>query len=152
MSAKIIEQIGESLREQSTQAVRRSNLIAARLGINPSDLEALEVLLRHGKATAGVVAAETGVSGGGVTKMIDRLEKAAFIRRSFDKSDRRKVFIEVNQDALQRKVFPLYASLAASMNTLLSSYSPGELRTINDFLQKALQISSDDLTMLASDM
>lgn len=151
MNKKIIDLIGERLKEQSTQAIRRSNLIAAKLKINSTDLEALEVLLRHGKATAGLLSVETGISGGAVTKMIDRLEKANFVKRTFDKSDRRKVFIELNLETVQQKVFPLYAPLVIATTELFATYSTQELNIINDFLEKALQISNIDLTNLASD-
>ncbi|MDC8103418.1 MULTISPECIES: MarR family winged helix-turn-helix transcriptional regulator [Chryseobacterium] len=152
MSRNKIEQIGERLKEQSTHAVRRSNLIAAQLKINPTDLEALEVLLRNGKATAGTLSSETGISGGAVTKMIDRLEKADFVKRVLDKSDRRKVIIEPNLNTIQQRVFPLYAPLIAATTELFKTYSDQELDIINGFMEKILQISSDDLNQMTSDL
>jgi len=152
MSRNKIEQIGERLKEQSTHAVRRSNLIAAQLKINPTDLEALEVLLRNGKATAGTLSSETGISGGAVTKMIDRLEKADFVKRVLDKSDRRKVIIEPNLNTIQQRVFPLYTPLIAATTELFKTYSDQELDIINGFMEKILQISSDDLNQMTSDL
>jgi len=44
METEKIQQIGALLREVSTQAIKRSNLVSAILGINSTDLEALEYL------------------------------------------------------------------------------------------------------------
>ena len=43
--------------------------------------------------TAGRLAELTGLTTGAITGVVDRLEKAGFVRRERDESDRRKVFI-----------------------------------------------------------
>lgn len=148
MKKKKTERIIASLTEMSTQAIKRSNLIAARLGINATDLECLEVLFRHGKATAGILASETGISTGAATKMLDRLEKAGFIERQPDKSDRRKIYIRLNTETVNEKVLPLYRSIGAATASLLEKYSAAELDLIADFLQKAIETSEADIALL----
>lgn len=144
-----IDEIGRQLQEMSTQAILRSSLIAGKLGINLTDLECLEVLMRLGRTTAGGLSAETGLSTGGITKMIDRLEKAGLVNREFDKSDRRKVFIVLDRAQVDQQVFPFYESLSASMNQVLTHYSPEELALISGFLADSLKVSGEDLQQLA---
>lgn len=151
MATEKIQQIGALLREVSTQAIKRSNLVSAILGINSTDLEALEVLMRLGKATAGVLAAETGITGGAVTKMVDRLEKAGFILRETDPNDRRKVYITLHVNNLESKVLPLYQSLMGAVNALLDEYSPQEQQLIISFLSRSIQINREDMEKLAAE-
>lgn len=151
MATEKIQQIGALLREVSTQAIKRSNLVSAILGINSTDLEALEVLMRLGKATAGVLAAETGITGGAVTKMVDRLEKAGFILRETDPNDRRKVYITLHANNLESKVLPLYQSLVGAVNALLDEYSPQEQQLIISFLSRSIQINREDMEKLAAE-
>lgn len=151
MATEKIQQIGALLREVSTQAIKRSNLVSAILGINSTDLEALEVLMRLGKATAGVLAAETGITGGAVTKMVDRLEKAGFILRETDPNDRRKVYIMLHVNNLESKVLPLYQSLVGAVNALLDEYSPQEQQLIISFLSRSIQINREDMEKLAAE-
>lgn len=151
MATEKIQQIGALLREVSTQAIKRSNLVSAILGINSTDLEALEVLMRLGKATAGVLAAETGITGGAVTKMVDRLEKAGFILRETDPNDRRKVYITLHVSNLESKVLPLYQSLVGAVNALLDEYSPQEQQLIISFLSRSIQINREDMEKLAAE-
>ncbi|MEZ0453192.1 MarR family winged helix-turn-helix transcriptional regulator [Sphingobacterium thalpophilum] len=151
MATEKIQQIGALLREVSTQAIKRSNLVSAILGINSTDLEALEVLMRLGKATAGVLAAETGITGGAVTKMVDRLEKAGFILRETDPNDRRKVYITLHVNNLESKVLPLYQSLVGAVNALLDEYSPQEQQLIISFLSRSIQINREDMEKLAAE-
>ncbi|MCW8313436.1 MULTISPECIES: MarR family winged helix-turn-helix transcriptional regulator [Sphingobacterium] len=151
MATEKIQQIGALLREVSTQAIKRSNLVSAILGINSTDLEALEVLMRLGKATAGILAAETGITGGAVTKMVDRLEKAGFILRETDPNDRRKVYITLHVNNLESKVLPLYQSLVGAVNALLDEYSPQEQQLIISFLSRSIQINREDMEKLAAE-
>ena len=149
MKQKKIDQIGELLKIMSTHNTLRSNAIAEKLGINTTDLECLEVLMRLGKTTAGTLSKETRLTTGAVTKLVDRLEKAGFAERMFDKADRRKVFIVLNMDNIAEKVFPLYQSISAEVEKLLLKYTSEQLTVISDFLSESIRLSSEDLSKLA---
>jgi DNA-binding MarR family transcriptional regulator len=149
MKQKKIEAIGDLLKIMSTHSTLRSTLIANKLKINTTDLECLEVLMRLGKTTAGVLSAETKLTTGAVTKMIDRLEKVGFIKRHFEKSDRRKVFIELEMKTVAKKVLPLYMSLGTEVANHLNKYSEAQLELIVDFLSSSIKISQVDLQKLS---
>src|ERR1051325_11462594 len=63
------------------------------VGVNPTDLGALCLLLLHEPAPAGRLAELTGLTTGAVTGVIARLETGGFVRREVDPADRRKVIV-----------------------------------------------------------
>lgn len=71
------------------------NLAARRLGLNLTDLDAINMIERAGSVTAGELAAEAGLTTGAITGVIDRLERAGFARRERDAADRRRVTVAV---------------------------------------------------------
>src|SRR6478736_4566136 len=70
-------------------------LAARKLGVNMTDLHCLNILESHSGLTAGELALEAGLTSGAVTGVIDRLERAGYVRRAADPGDRRKVKVEV---------------------------------------------------------
>ena len=62
-----------------------------RLGIGGTDVRFLTLLDLHGPLTPGRLAEFTGLTTGSVTGVIDRLERAGFVGRERDDTDRRKV-------------------------------------------------------------
>ena len=77
-----VEAVKEQLARNGALSVLFSEAVAERAGINATDLESLDFLRREGPMTAGRLAELTGLStGGAITALIDRLEKAGFVRR-----------------------------------------------------------------------
>lgn len=73
---------------------------------------------------------------GGVTTVIDRLERAGYARRRDDASDRRRVLIETTE--LTRRVEgEMFAELIRDNARLVSSYNERELAVIKDFLERS---------------
>jgi DNA-binding MarR family transcriptional regulator len=65
--------------------------VAARVGLNPTDVEALGVLSVLGVTTPTQLAGMLGMGTGAVTQVIDRLEDAGYARRVREARDRRSV-------------------------------------------------------------
>ena len=107
------------------------------LGVNPTDLGALCLLLLHGPAPAGQLAKLTGLSTGAVTGVIDRLEQGGFVRRELDPADRRKVIVVPDAGRVDRDLFPHFPSLQrAAAQHFYDDYSIAELERISDFLSR----------------
>lgn len=70
---------------------RYDELVAARLGINRTDLRCLDLLHETGTMSAGPLAVGSGLTTGATTRMLDRLERIGYIRRLPDREDRRRV-------------------------------------------------------------
>ena len=132
-----------ALQTVSGQSVLFSHALAGRLAMNPTDLECLGVLMAAGPVTAGHLAAETGLTTGAITGIIDRLEAHGHVQRERDTRDRRRVYIHVNHANLQH-IAPLFASMETSMDHLFVRYSDAELRAILDFMQAATEITRQE--------
>src|SRR6516164_11394403 len=76
--------------------------VAERLGLNVIDLRCLRLAREAAEPTAGHLARITGLTTGTITGILDRLEKARFIRRERDLEDRRKVFVRVLPGGAQK--------------------------------------------------
>src|SRR3954470_13835237 len=92
---RLIDELVHAFRVSGNQDSAFDNLAAERLGVNRTDLHCLNAIENAGGLTAGELAAETGLTSGAVTGVIDRLERAGFARRVADPDDRRRVKVEV---------------------------------------------------------
>jgi DNA-binding MarR family transcriptional regulator len=107
------------------------------VGVNPTDLGALCLLLLHGPAPAGRLAELTGLTTGAVTGVIDRLEKGEFVRRELDPGDRRKVIVVPDPGRVDRVLFPHFPSLKrASARQFYDDFSITELALVSEFLAR----------------
>ncbi len=138
------DRLNRLTRDLSTETILLHQAIADRLGLNPTDHKCLSLLLDAGEPiTAGELAVRTGVTTGAITGIVDRLERARFVRRERDPNDRRRVILEVVMDRVQREVLPLFEPLGKHMSALAASYSRRDLATIIDFLERGLRISRE---------
>ena len=95
MKRDTIDSVIRSLRRVNLQGSFFGQTVAIRFGLSESDVEALEVLLDTGAATAGRLSELMGLSSGAVTRVIDRLEQAGYVKRVPDPADRRRVVVEL---------------------------------------------------------
>ena len=77
---------------------------------------------------AGRLGELTGLTTGAVTGIIDRLEKAGYVKRASDPADRRRTIVEpAKNKKLEKKLEELFVPLGGRMHRLLSSYSDSQL-------------------------
>jgi DNA-binding MarR family transcriptional regulator len=124
-----------ALRRSSAAGVLHGQTIAKRVGVNPSDMECLDLILMNGPSTAGEIARRTGLTTGAVTGLIDRLERLALVERTADAQDRRKVLVRVREDKIG-PIGALFSPMEKSMQALLGGYSREELKTLIDFAER----------------
>src|SRR4051794_24857360 len=95
MNRQNIDSVLRSLRRVNLQGSFLGQTVAIRFGLSESDIETLEQLIDLGATTAGRLSEITGLTSGAVTRVIDRLEQAGYVRRVADPADRRRVIVEV---------------------------------------------------------
>ncbi len=134
------------MRFSSINFVMFSQLIASKVGLNSTDNECLDYLLLKGPATAGQLAEFTGLTTGAVTAVIDRLEKAGYVRREHDKADRRRVIVIPDEDKVNREIMPFAAPMAMNVNILSAEFSDAELETIFRFIKRSNELAAQVIT------
>jgi DNA-binding MarR family transcriptional regulator len=139
-----------ALREVSGQSVLFSHAVADRLGMNPADLESLDILARYGPMTAGRLAELTGLTTGAITGLVDRLERRGYARREPHPTDRRSVIVQPLTETAEHDLAPSYAGMSQAMGELISSYRDEDLSVITDFLTRAAAITADQITAVRS--
>jgi DNA-binding MarR family transcriptional regulator len=107
------------------------------VGVHPTDIGALCLLLLHGPAPAGRLAELTGLTTGAVTGVVDRLEKDGFVHREVDPADRRKVIVVPDAGRVDCDLFPHFPSLQrAAAKEFYDGFSIAELQLIRKFLSR----------------
>src|SRR5262245_42675343 len=145
---ELIAALGDEFRQLSTATILFHQAIADRLGMNVTDHKCADILLGTGPITAGELARRTGLTTGAITGVIDRLEKAGFVRRAKDAGDRRRVIIEPLPEQIGRKIGPLFESIAQAMAELCGDYTMEELAVIREFTARAHQSAYEEIRKL----
>lgn len=133
--AKLYRDVVDGIQRTTQRAMRMNHVAADALGVNPSDMQCLQ-LLQRGPRTAGELARETGLTTASMTGMIDRLEKAGFVVRRRDPDDRRRVIVEIDADRAVRDIAPVFQPLLKSWRAAMADYDEDDLRLIADFLRR----------------
>lgn len=135
--AHLLDALRRELGRVSAQSVLFSQAVADRLGMHPTDLECLDILRDAGPITAGRLAELAGLTTGAITGVVDRLERAGYVRRESDPADRRRVIIRLVPERAADTIAPLYAPLSRALDDLFSRYSDQDLALILDFAARS---------------
>jgi DNA-binding MarR family transcriptional regulator len=143
--AALLESITEASRALSAVTVMFHQAMADRMGLNATEHKCADILVRSGPVTAGQLAELTGLTTGAITGIVDRLEKAGYVRREKDPNDRRRVIIQPSL-APERAAYlgGLFESLNQAVARLTANYTEGELDVILDFLQRSATMMHDE--------
>ena len=107
--------------------------------MNPTDLQCVAVLTSTGPITAGQLAEKMGLTTGAVTGVVNRLERAGYVRREPDPKDGRRVIIRPVLEMLEQGGAGFFGSRSpeGDMDALLEPYSDSELELFLDFMGRA---------------
>jgi DNA-binding MarR family transcriptional regulator len=130
-----ITAVKEGLRELDSQLSLLNHHVGDRLGLKDVDLECLDLIARHGPLSPGALARRAGLHPATMTGILDRLERAGWVTRDRDPSDRRAVLIRPLRDR-SAELFRLYAGMNRSMDELCEDYSDEELELLAGFLRR----------------
>lgn len=127
-------QLVESRLRRATTAIDGLDQRAAQIfGLNRTDLRLLDLLSSRGPLTAGALSRAAGMSSGGITIALDRLERAGYVRREPNAQDRRSVVVRVTAKiaAPSRRAFgPVQERMAG----VLGAYAVDRLELLAEFL------------------
>jgi DNA-binding MarR family transcriptional regulator len=146
--ADVLNEIGFQFRAMQTEFEDHDAAIAQLLGLNSTDMRVLDFLGRTGDptsfesapTTAGDLARASGLSTGAVTAVIDRLERAGWVRRRRDPNDRRRVVVELTDKAVQMTI-DLYRPLKERGEEMLAPYTVDQLELLLEVLRASRKVT-----------
>jgi DNA-binding MarR family transcriptional regulator len=134
-------QVTGGLRALSTEIDRLDQVAADRYGLNRTDMRALDIIGRAGPLAPTDLARLLGFTTGGVTTVLDRLERAGYIRRRPASGDRRRLVVEATEATAARDA-EVFGSLIRQSRDILASYSDDQLLVIHDFLTRIRELTA----------
>ena len=138
----------EVARSLATKVVLFHSALAGRLGLNATALKCLDVLRSADPPlTATELAQRTGLTGGAITTIADRLEAEGFIERVRDPHDRRRWDLRPISSRRQA-VLDLFAPLRNSIATICEGFTDQELDVVTEFLTQlgsVMDLAANDL-------
>lgn len=135
--AALTVELMNQFRYVSANSVMFSQAVADKVGLHSTDNECLDFLLLNGAMTAGQLSTLTGLTTGAMTTVIDRLEKAGYVRREQSKEDRRKVIVAPNVDKINADISPYTLPMGNALWEIAADFSEEELAAMLRFVIKA---------------
>jgi len=145
---RLITTIKGSLRELSNQLSLLNHHVSTRVDLKDVDLDCLELINRQGPMSPSDLARSAGLHPATMTGILDRLERAGWVVRERDPSDRRAVLVGVRRDR-GGELFRLYAGMNTAMDQLCATYSDEQLELLADFLRRTTDAGRDATEQLA---
>jgi DNA-binding MarR family transcriptional regulator len=147
--------IMDALRRYGTDAARLGHAFAGLHGLQPADLQALVAIMSAegsgAPLTAGQLRQHLGLSAGGTSLVIDRLQAAGHIRRVRDHpSDNRVVHLRYTEQGVAAGT-AFFGPLGDRTSAILASFSPAELAVISQFVTAAASALHDHVAALESE-
>jgi DNA-binding MarR family transcriptional regulator len=105
------------------------------LTVNPTDLEAMEHLIRDGALTPTELARRLGLSTAAVTTVVDRLTAVGHVGREPNPADRRGVLVVPSPASVTRAMATLMPMIVG-MDGALDGFDEGERATITAYLER----------------
>jgi DNA-binding MarR family transcriptional regulator len=134
--AELVDAALAAIRRLGTEVDGLDHRAANRFGISRTDLHLIDRLRSDGPQTPSQLARSLGLTSGGLSIALERLERIGYIRRSQHPDDRRSVIVQAT-DAIVPLEEEVFGPLIERMRALLNTYSDNDLVTIRQYLEKA---------------
>jgi DNA-binding MarR family transcriptional regulator len=133
---ELVEQLGQAMQAYQRAVDVLDQRAADLLGLNRTDMRCLELIFGPEPLSPGELAAAAGMTTGGVTTAIDRLERAGYATRERDSADRRRVILRPT-DLANRMAGRIYGPIVAEGSEFLRRYDDRTLTRILEFITHA---------------
>ncbi|MEU5767179.1 MarR family winged helix-turn-helix transcriptional regulator [Streptomyces asoensis] len=122
--------------------------LADRLGLHPTDLQCLNLLtLERGPVTTGRIAGLTGLTTGSATRLVDRLERAGYVVRERDATDRRRVLVVTVPERIA-ELGRMWERLGGDWMPLFEDLTDTELAVIVRHMRRTVEFGAEQVTRL----
>jgi DNA-binding MarR family transcriptional regulator len=144
---QVIADLLREFRASQVASDQLDDISAAGMGINRTDSRCLDIVDYGGPISAGDLAKQSGLTTGAVTAVLDRLEDAGYVRRTRDTADRRRVLIEITDEARQRAM-EFYGPIAEAGMKNMEAYTLAQLTLMRDFMRRGREMQESHLAHL----
>jgi len=131
--------IGRQLQEIAVLTRQAADHLGTALGINRTDLAAMEQLMTDGALAPSELAARLNVTTAGITQVIDRLERAGHVVRERQAEDKRRVLVRP-VPASVAQTYHHIAPMLTSLDAVLNALDPAERALIDRFLGRVIAV------------
>lgn len=136
---KLQDSIGYLLRNLTQQVSREVEKRMAEHGLTDAQWKPL-LFIRQGRGdTAADLARSTCIDTGAVTRMLDRIEDKALVRRVRSEQDRRIVKLELTDEGCRLADEVVPEVLSGVLNETLAGFTAAEYEQFKTLLQRALE-------------
>ncbi|MET8529773.1 MarR family transcriptional regulator [Micromonospora sp. NPDC005172] len=148
--ARLYEELSMASRRYLASYVLFNQAIADHLGLHPTDVQFLSLLTAAPTPpTVREIAEMTGLTTGSATRLVDRLERGGYVKRTPDRADRRRVLVSPVPDRIDR-VTRVWDDLGRSWQAILDDHTEEELEVITRHLARAHDLSHAQMDRLRS--
>ncbi|MFI7010435.1 MarR family winged helix-turn-helix transcriptional regulator [Streptomyces sp. NPDC050145] len=124
--------------------------VADHIGLHPTDLQCLNLLtLEEAPVTTGRIAELTGLTTGSATRLVDRLQKAGYVTRERDTTDRRRVLVTLVPEKTA-EFGAVWDRLATDWSALFEDLENTELALITAHMKRTVAFSTNQIERLRS--
>ncbi|WP_018628149.1 MarR family winged helix-turn-helix transcriptional regulator [Niabella aurantiaca] len=148
MKADKVVRLRKLSQQHAYTSIQMHEAVGRKAGLSGTDHKYLGFLLQKGPMTAGELARLTGLTTGAVTGLVDRFEKKKLLKRQYPEGDRRKVIIVPDTQKIAALLQPLYQDFQDDTDRLFDSFSIAELKTMEQYFSKALEIMHHKIAQL----
>lgn len=138
MSRQNSETVADLMRGHSSATTRYAAALAGRMGIQTSELAALEHLQGAGPMTPGQLGRRLSMSPGAVTALVDRLEGRGHVERMPNPEDRRSALLRETEKGLGDSLEHLWPYIE-EMKDIEESFTEEERAVISRYLKAATE-------------
>ena len=131
--------VGQQLQQIAILTRKSAGHLGAALGINQTDMAALEHLITDGPLPPTELAARLSVTTAGITQVIDRLERAGHVVRERQLEDKRRVLV-CPQPASVVQAYRHIAPMLGGLSTVLGALEGQDRAVVEGFLGKVIEV------------
>lgn len=130
-------------------SVRFQIAVADQLRMSVTDVHAIGALLEFGPVGAHRLAELLGMTSGATTRLVDRLERAGFVVREPDRTDRRRIVLHVVPERVA-EVARYYEPMGERWRRQLDDYTDDQLQFLIEFLRQGREHAQAETAALRS--
>lgn len=133
---RMADELRNALRALRIELSIGTRRVAAATGLKDSDLDVLDVLARHGAQSPTTLARRMGIHPATMTGVLSRLEKADWVLRRRDVTDRRAV--QVEPSGLDR-LTEIYSGANERLDAIAADLDPEAARIVLDYVHRVCE-------------